>query len=109
MSIRRALLILPLLLPSCAERKPMPPASVLSPDQFAGVYVDLLTQGVQNSSSPQDSIAHRRDVDSVLRVHGTTREAVAASADWYNRDLAAWKVISDSITVKLERQQTIRR
>ncbi len=105
----RAILFIPLLLGlSCSGRAPAPPPSVLPPERFAALYADLLKQGARTPSPARDTVAQRRDVDSVLQVHGTTRDGVMASAEWYNRNVEAWKVISDSITAALEHQQTAR-
>lgn len=106
--IYRATLLLPLLLAfSCSGREPAPPPSVLPPERFAALYADLLKQGARTSTPAQDTLLQTRGVDSILRVHGTTRDAVIASADWYNRDVEIWKVISDSITAALERPHTV--
>ncbi len=90
---------------SCSDRKPNPPPGVLPPEQFARLYADLLRQGVQTPASARDTLQERREVDSILALHGTSREAVQASVQWYNRDYETWKTISDSVTASLERAQ----
>ncbi len=93
---------------SCSGQKTQPPPSVLAPGPFADLYVDLLKLGTRPSASALDTLARMRNVDSLLQAHGTTREAVKASVEWYNRDPSGWKAIMDSATSKLERQQNTR-
>jgi hypothetical protein len=93
---------------ACSERKPNPPADVLAPERFAQLYADLLRQGVQTPGSAHDTLQQRREVDSILALHGTTREGVQTSVEWYNRDVQTWKTITDSVTATLERQQARR-
>ncbi len=106
MNARPHLLLLLLLLGlSCSERKPTPPTGVLPPAEFARVYADLLRQGMYTPATSLDTLQQRREVDSILALHGTSREAVQASVEWYNRDVETWKTITDSVTANLERQQ----
>lgn len=107
--IKHSILLLALLTAiSCSGQKTQPPPSVLAPGPFADLYVDLLKQGTQPPASTPDTLARKRTVDSLLQAHGTTREAVKASVEWYNRDPSGWKAIMDSVTSKLERQQNTR-
>jgi hypothetical protein len=103
--MRTAFLILLLFASSCSGRKTIPPPDVIAPDRFADLYVDLLKHGVQVLSSATDSLAARRVTDSLLEVHTATRGAVTTSVAWYNQDVVRWRLIMDSVTIRLEREQ----
>jgi hypothetical protein len=105
MHMRTALVILLLFASSCSGRRTIPPSGVIAPGQFADLYVHLLKHGVRLPSAPADTLAARREVDSLLQAHNTTRDAVTTSAAWYNQDVAGWRLIMDSVTTKLEREQ----
>jgi hypothetical protein len=98
---RAAILILLLSAYACEARKPTPPPGLISPADFADLYVDLLKLGVQVPSNGADTLSARRGVDSLLQAHNATRDAVRASVAWYNQDVARWRPIMDSVTARL--------
>jgi hypothetical protein len=77
----------------------------MQPRAFANLYVDLLKQTARVPALPYDTLSARKEVDSILQIHGTTRDTVKASILWYNQNAATWKVIMDSVTASLEREQ----
>jgi hypothetical protein len=103
-----AILALLLFALSCSRQQLTPPAGVMQPRAFAKLYADLLKHSSRVPAPPSDTITTRREVDSILQIHGTNRDAVETSILWYNQNAEMWKSIMDSVTANLEREQASR-
>lgn len=90
-NVRLVLLPLVVLVAACSDTE--------SIDRFANTYAEILVV----RSLPLDSLAARRKVDSVLNVHGYTRESFRKSFENLMHDPASYKSVLDSARVRARR------
>ncbi len=108
---KNSLLILPLLsLLVVACHHDSLPEGVLDSEQMTAFLTDAYMQeGVYavESRYRYDSLPEHvvRGYDSILDLHGITREQVERSFDYYSQHLDAYQAIQDSVVARLEVRQ----
>ena len=106
---KNSLLILPLLsLLVVACHHDSLPEDVLDSEQMTAFLTDAYMQeGIYAVESRYDSLPEHvvRGYDSILELHGITREQVEHSFDYYSQHLDAYQAIQDSVVARLEVRQ----
>jgi len=109
---KRILSLLPLLLVVVACRHDGIPADVIDRETMVGFLADAyVVEGyyAMETQYRYDTVSANasRAYDSILDLHGLTREQVERSLDYYTAHLDAYKDIHDSVIVRLEGKQTV--
>lgn len=102
--------LLPLLLLATACHSDRRPADVLPPDRMAGFLADAyLLEGFYavETQYRYDVLSTQtlKSYDSILEVHGTTREAVEHSFEYYGRHLDQYQAIHEEVVARLEAER----
>ena len=108
-SLRSFLFFFLLVLLSCSD-KPETPAGVLPPEKMQQVLWDIIrADEYTNISLSRDSSANRintriNQYRQIFELHGTTKEEMERSLDYYKARPELFKVVMDSIQKQSERQ-----
>ena len=104
------LMILFLFMQSCTGRKSIP-SDVLKPDKMSKVLYDVLVaEGYTESYLYKDSSRTKEDrmneeLDKVLAIHKVSQETFMKSYDFYKNRPDLFKVITDSLNEKSQRNR----